>query len=94
MEKDYIQGNVMNYEGKCSYDKFKKYITILEQKRNKFFDYYNSLGIDILLNPVAVYPVPLLEETDMLNSTLYTLVTNFMNMPSGAVPIRLSKEGE
>ena len=94
VEKDPVMADVLQNAQRASVDLFRQYVLRLERARDRFFAYYNGLGLDVLVGPVAVYPVPLIGEYDMLNSPLYTLVTNFLQMPSGAVPIRLSRAGE
>jgi len=65
------------------------------EARNRFFRFWQDKKLDILLSPGFSYPAQKRGDAkDILVGACYTFIYNTLNLPTGAVPVTLVKEGE
>jgi len=75
-----------------------EYLCLVErhrEARGRFFRFWQDQKLDALLSPGFSYPAQKRGDAkDILIGACYTFIYNALNLPTGAVPVTVVKEGE
>ncbi len=88
-------GKIARVAGKKSAYEFLCMVERQKELKDKFFRFWQDQKLDALLSPGFTYPAQKLGDAkDLLIGACYTFIFNVLNLPTGAVPVTLVKEGE